>query len=163
MKPVNDYITTVYPLLEDILYSITLYKTISGRIKQDASYDPYEREFWVDIMNNSIQMAIINWCKVFGSENQNPFHYSNHFEFVLEGIEQSKAKMVKFRNKYIAHKTEVEVSVPYLNEALAVIFAFDKILREEYDLHSYPTMKETLESNQLRIEDILMRYGLSEI
>lgn len=163
MEPLNAYVKTVYPFLENVIYSITVYEVVSSRIHQDKTFDPYEREFWVNIINNSIQMAIVDWCKVFGSERDNPFHYKNNLDFVLDGIDPISEKMVRFRNKFIAHKTKVKVPVPILNEALDAIFAFDEKFREEFDFDGYPTLKGSHESNQIRVEDMLENYGINEI
>ena len=59
MKPLNEYVKTVYPFLGSVIYSITVYEIISSRIHQDKIYDPEQRTFWVNIINNSIQMAIV--------------------------------------------------------------------------------------------------------
>ncbi len=163
MKPFSDFVATVYPFLENVLYSIALYKTISDRIYQDVFIDVCQRELWVNVINNSIQMAVIDWCKVFGSDYENPFHYSRNCDFQIEGIDSVKEKMTRFRNKYIAHKTTVDVPVPSLNEATNVIFAFDKEIRKKSDLDGYPTFQETYESCQIRIEDLLDRYHIGEI
>ena len=163
MKPLNDYVKTVCSFLESVIYSITVYEAISSKIHQDKIYDPEQRAFWINIINNSIQMAIVDWCKVFGSERDNPFHYKKNFDFILDGIDPISEKMIRFRNKFIAHKTEVKVPVPILNEALDVIYAFDEKLREEFDFNGYPTLKGTHESDQIRVEDMLEKYGISEI
>jgi len=99
----------VYPFLENVIYSITVYEVVTSHIHQNKIFDPYEREFWVNIINNSIQMAIVDWCKVFGSENDDSIHYLTHCDFTLDGIDSTKQKMVRFRNKFIAHKAKVKV------------------------------------------------------
>lgn len=163
MRPINDYVATVIPFLENIIYSIALYRAIGKKIQQDKVFEVYQREFWVRIMNNSVQMAIVDWCKVFGSTWRNKFHYSVNLDFELDGIETTKDQMVRFRNKYAAHREKVRVPVPVLEDALSAVYAFDDMLREEYDLKDYPTLRQAYDSYEIRIEDQLTKYEVYEI
>lgn len=162
-KPITDYISTVYPFLQHILYNIAVYRTISVRIQpsDDALIEnPDQRDFWINTSNNAIQMAIIDWCKVFGSERDNPFHCGKHEDFTVD--EQVCAAMTRFRNKYIAHKTDVEVPVPVLDGAIEVMDEFDKMIWEKYDLDGYQNLEGWYESYKIQIEDLMEKYGIKE-
>lgn len=105
-------------------------------------------------------MAIIDWCKVFGSERDNPFHCGKHENFTVD--EQVSSAMTRFRNKYIAHKTDVEVPVPVLNGAIEVMYEFDKRIREQYSLDGYQDLKGWFETYKIQIEDLMEKYGIKE-
>jgi len=154
-KPITDYISTVYPFLQQILYNIAVYRTIRTRFPlNDALIEnPEQRDFWISTSNNAIQIAIIDWCKVFGSERDNPFHCGKHEDFTVD--EQVCAAMTRFRNKYIAHKTEVEVPVPVLDGSIEVMFEFDKKIREKYDLDGYQNLEGWYEGYKIQIEDMM--------
>ena len=161
-EPISDYIKEVYPVLERILYNIAAYKTIQSFISKDDSLieNPYEQEFWVEMLNNAIQMAIIDWCKIFGSERDNPYHYKKHLENEINGIGQIKEPMILFRNKFAVHWTNKKVPVPYLDGARELIYAFDQVIRGKYDLDGYPELQNIYECYQLRVEDVCEGYGL---
>lgn len=163
-KPITDYVSTVIPFLENILYSIALCRVINSRFaNENSGYDPFQREFWTHIYNNSIQMVIIDWCKVFGSPNNNPFHYSMKADVELDDYEETKSRMVRFRNKFIAHKTEVGVPVPFLQEAEKVMYNFDEKIREVYELDGLPSLKDRYNCYQSDIKQIMEQYKITEI
>ena len=159
--PITDYISEVYPILKHILYNITAYRTIISRIQvpnDTIIENPYRQEFFVNMLNNAIQIAIIDWCKIFGSEHNNQFHCRNHFDFTVD--EQIRSSMIRFRNKFIAHKTDVEIPVPILEGAIEVMFGFDRKIRKEFDLDGYPKLKDWRETYEIRVEDLLEELEL---
>ena len=162
-QPITEYISTVYPILQQILYNIAVYWTVTSRFSpsDDALIEnPEQRGFWINTSNNAIQMAIIDWCKVFGSERDNPFHCGKHEDFTVD--EQVSTAMVRFRNKFIAHKTETAVPVPMLDGVIEVMFDFDKKIREEYDLEGYQNLEGWYETYEIRVEDLMEQYGIKE-
>lgn len=162
-QPITNYIATVYPLFEQILYNIATYRTILKHFNSEWNYciieNPNQHEFWTYILNNAIQMAILDWCKVFGSKT-NSFHYTKHLAQTIESADEIETSMTRFRNKYIAHKTETKVPVPVLDKAMDAIYEFDDKAREEYDLDDYPILQVRYDSYQLCIEDLLEQYGI---
>ena len=158
-RSITPYISEVYPILEHILYNIAVYRTISSfypvNDTQALIEDPYKRDFWINTSNNAIQMAIIDWCKVFGSKYNNDLHYSNHLNIEIEDLEQIKDSMTRFRNKYIAHKDNEPVPVPVLDGAIQVMFELDEKIRELYDLDGYPGLKDCLETYMIRVQDLM--------
>ena len=156
---ITPYISEVYPILEHILYNIAVYRTISSFYPVNDTpaliEDPYKRDFWINTSNNAIQMAIIDWCKVFGSKYNNDLHYSNHLNIEIEDLEQIKDSMTRFRNKYIAHKDNEPVPVPMLDGAMQAMFEFDEKVRELYDLNGYPGLKDCFENYMIRVQDLM--------
>lgn len=161
--PINDYISTIYPSLEHIHYNIAVYRTISSFYAVNDTpaiiEDPYKRDFWINTSNNAIQMAIIDWCKVFGSEKDNPYHSHKHLDFTVD--DQIRTPMIRFRNKYIAHKDNEPVPVPMLDGAMQAMFELDEKIRELYDLDGYPGLKDCFETYMIRIQN-LMEAGEQE-
>ena len=154
---ITPYISEVYPILEHILYNIAVYRTLSSLNPVNDTpiiiEDPYRRDFWINTSNNAIQMAIIDWCKVFGSEKDNPYHTRKHLNITVD--DQIRRPMIRFRNKYIAHKDNEPVSVPVLDGAIQAMFEFDEKIRELYDLNGYPGLKDCLETYMIRVQDLM--------
>ena len=157
--PITNYISTIYPILEHILYNIAVYRTLSSLYPVNDTpaiiEDPYRRDFWINTSNNAIQMAIIDWCKVFGSKYNNDLHYSNHLNIEIVDLEQVKESITRFRNKYIAHKDNEAVPVPVLDGAMQAMFELDEKIRELYDLDGYPGLKDCLETYLIRVQDLM--------
>ena len=74
--------------------------------------------------------------------------------------EQVYTAMVRFRNKFIAHKMNVDVPVPMLDGTIEVMFDFDRKIREQYDLKGYQNLEGWYESYTIRIEDLMDKYGI---
>ena len=90
----------------------------------------------------------------------NSFHYTKHLNQTIENAEEITDSMTRFRNKYIAHKTETKVPVPVLDKAMDAIYEFDEKAREEYDIDDYPILLVRYDSYRLRVEDLLEQYSL---
>ena len=157
--PITLYISEVYPILEHILYNIAVYRTLSQLYPVNEIpaiiENPYKRDFWINTSNNAIHMAIIDWCKVFGSKYNNDLHYRNHLNIEIEDLEQVKDSMTRFRNKYIAHKDNESVPVPVLDGAMQAMFEFDEKVRDLYDLDGYVGLKDCFETYMIRIQDLM--------
>lgn len=166
-QPITDYIAAVYPLLEQVLYNIAVYRTILKDFNSDRDCGIIENsnqhEFWTCMLNNAIQMAVIDWCKVFGSAYNNPFHYSKHLMQTIENADEITASMIRFRNKYIAHKTETKVPATVLDKAMDAIYEFDQKARGEYNLDDYPILQVRYDSFRLQIEGLLEEYGINKL
>ena len=66
--------------------------------------------------------------------------------------------MIRFRNKYIAHKDNEFVPVPMFDGTMQVMFEFDEKIREQYALDGYASLKEWFETYMSRVRD-LMEFG----
>ncbi len=161
-------ITLVYRILEDVLYSLTLYNELKCYFERErSSSNPCEDEFWARIANNSLQMGVLQWAKVFGAD-KNAIHYTNWIDqsdMVLrlrkKGInaEQVYNAMKDFRNRYVAHSDPESAAVPYIDGALQTVYSFDEALHDKYDLlglqDGFNDLKSTYEAFRIRIQDIL--------
>ena len=171
-KNLTDVLDQTYNLLDKILYSYELYKGLARYFeKTDKSvFDPYEVEFWSHISDNCIQMAAVQWYKVFGPYYHNE---STHFTNLIseeelkcrlmeKGIDFSQVShdMKTFRNKYVAHKDKKAFAVPYFFVPLRILHEFDSIVREKYEevkKREYIPLVGLHEAYRLRIEDCLVK------
>ena len=162
----DETIGRVYGIMDEILYSIALYRAIRPWDRDDSCYDPFLREFWIRISNNAIQMAIINWCKIFGKEHNNRTHYS-HFvtperftdKLDKQVYEELWDGMLNVRDKFAAHEDDIKdrKKIPDLNQAMEVMEAFRETTQEEYDIPELPPIKTMYEAYQIRIQDQLQK------
>lgn len=160
----DDNIGRAFGIIDEILYSFALNREIRPSERDEIIYDPYLRRFWLSISNNAVLLAIINWCKLFGSERNNDMYFS-HFvskERVFNRIGETSflqlsKKMRNIRDKFAAHedrKSEIE-RIPEFKEAINVMEVFKEAVQEEYDIPVLPPVKEKYESFQLQIRDCL--------
>jgi len=113
--------------------------------------DEFEQNWWILIYNNFFDIAILEWCKVFGTDSE-PTHWKNlitdHDVFrqgLLSALGTDQASynaywetVTSYRNKLLAHRTR-EPSVknyPTLDFALKSSFYYYSILIQM--LRSYP-------------------------
>lgn len=164
----EDTIGTVYPILQRVVYNIMLNRILVPKIKERGVFDPYEIEFWTHISNNAIQMAALDWCKVFGSENNEIYYekYINKECFLkrLKNMDYQKVRddIRKFRNKYVAHCGLYDIPIPVFDDAIRIISAFQEEMEAEYDLHglSLGSIEGLCEAYQIRIEDYLEQHNI---
>lgn len=109
-----------------------------------------EEWFLVKTLNTHLKMSVIDWCKIFGTD-ENKLHWKKAVitnlekfknEFRLKIYEATKLsskewddyhrEMIDFRNKYVAHYVEgYDEPVPKMDNALTVAFAYDEWLWKE--------------------------------
>ena len=168
----DDKASEVYFILDQSSYCIALYRALSDKIKPGIEFDPVAQRFWINHLNNSIMMAAVNWCKVFGSANNNKTHYTvlGDCDLFLEelkkkgiDIESYSKSMREFRDKHIAHNDNYKSPVPDFNIAFEIIVLYDDLvlvntclyepagltrLRDSYENYC-ETIKEYLEEIDL--------------
>ena len=167
----TDVLDQVYDLLEKTLYSYELYKGLARYFNRidESFFDPYELEFWSHISDNCIQMAAVQWYKIFGPyHNNESTHYTNlvseeelRCRLADKDIDFSQASydMKTFRNKYVAHKDKEAFAVPFFSVPLRILHEFDSIVREKYEevkKQEYTPLLGRHEAYRLRIEDCLV-------
>ena len=161
-RTITDCIKTIYPVLEQILYDIATYRVIRAHMKTSESIieDRDQNEFWITISNNAVKLAILDWCKIFGTTiKKNPIHYKRIEGLTLNNYEEIKTDMVRYRNKYVAHTERVSVPLPFLKQAEDVIIDFDRKVRIIYDLEGYPGLELASEGYIIRIEDLIVPWN----
>lgn len=152
----------VYGIIDDILYSIALYREVGTPERNENVFDPIVRRFWITISDNAIQMAVIHWCKVFGTKNNNITYYSHfvnqdHFKAKLKGIsfDNISEQMRYFRDKYAGHEDNASRPIPYFESAIIVMEVFNEIVQEEYDIPYLFNIRSRLEAYKMQIQDCL--------
>jgi hypothetical protein len=109
--------------------------------------------FWVYTSNSHLMMSVIDWCKIFGTDDNethwkkstigNSRKFQNEFRskiYKATGLNskewQGYHRMLRnFRNKYVAHAVlDHDAPVPKMDHALTIALIYDKWLREELNI-----------------------------
>lgn len=135
-----------YPLVKKFVYHMIYYRSLSKAYSDCGNVS----EFWAQTVDAHILQAVINWCKVFGSEGCNATHWKklnvvekdNLKNSFFTGLEQYCGmshddltlywkEITGFRNKYAAH-TEIgyKAPVPSFDNALNIAFFYDRWIRK---------------------------------
>ena len=114
-------------------------------------------------------MAAVQWCKVFGSEN-NEIRYDklvdeSRFQNLLGNVpfQQASDEMRKFRNRYVAHNANFNDPVPVFDNALKIVKAFDNAVREEYDADGITALINAYEAYLVQVTDYLNELGIKNV
>lgn len=105
---------------------------------------------WTASIDGLLKVAVMDWCKVFGSDGCNQTHWKKLNEEDAEALQQSFRSFLfestgltsaswkkyhlnfcKFRNKYVAHTEIVKTppAPPVFDRALDVAYAYDEWVR----------------------------------
>ena len=122
----------IYGILSNFFFDLESYRAINEYLMTLSPSDP-SKPLWIILSNNSLMMATVEWCKVFGSARNNTTHYTKCIE-ILEGIEETVNDMKEFRDKYISHNDHYNKPVPIMEKAVTVVKTFDKAMIEKYGL-----------------------------
>lgn len=168
-------IENIYRILETMLYNYAAYKAIRNHSAKEYGvlFRPDIRLFWAIVSNNCLQMSAVDWCKVFGSKNNNKTHFSH---FIDPDIFESKLsresvdlvtcskEMKSFRDKYISHSDNYDSPVPYFDSSLKVVFIFDAAVKERYREQTdvFPNLRETYLNYMEILEDYIREIKLNE-
>ena len=115
--------------------------------------DEFEQNYWISIYNNFLDIAVLEWSKVFGSKS-NATHWSNHIdneeEFrsgLLEHLNLSKTEwedywnnIKNYRDSVVAHHAHNPniTNYPEFNNALSsCYFYYQKLIIELRLLNVY--------------------------
>ena len=122
----------IYSRLLDFVESMAVYRALySARIHERTDIDEEIKKLWTNISDNCLQMAVVNWCKVFSSNRKNnKTHYSylcnstNDFRNAVSKAEidfdQYVRSMKSFRDNYISHDDLEYEEIPFLDNALTI-------------------------------------------
>jgi len=103
-----------------------------------------EREFWRRLNGNCLDIAVVEWCKLFG-ESKGKHYWRNIIQdqvafkadlFTIAGGESRFREYVTevrtYRDKFVAHlDDELVAHVPYMADALEVSRLYYKYVAEE--------------------------------
>lgn len=175
-KASKNLVRQTYQILSDALYSMEIYRNIFYFFERKRNLSlPDEDEFWAHIANDCIQMGVIQWTKVFGSDHNNRTHYTNWIsqEMMVQRLSEKQidaktvlVEMTDFRNHYVAHRDTVrgeDNRVPYLDGAMRTIYEFDKAMIEkpgmEWISEELGNLEDWHEAFRLRIKDYLEHFS----
>jgi hypothetical protein len=121
--------------------------------------DNFNQNYWIQIYNNFFDVAVLEWCKVFGTDSE-PTHWKtivqDHKAFrngLLSSIglnEQGWSDFWKsvnsYRNNIIAHFRRIpSLSNPSLDVIIKSTFYYYEWLQQELDKHGIKQEPEDLE------------------
>ena len=121
--------------------------------------DDFNQNYWILISNNFFDVAILEWCKVFGT-NSEPTHWktivNNHQLFRNDllssiGLDEKEwnnfwQSVNSYRNNIIAHFRRIPgLSYPSLGVIIDSSFYYYKWLKQELDKHGIIQKPEDLE------------------
>lgn len=125
---------TIYNILSNFFFDLETYWIIQEHYRAQELSDP-TRPIWILLSNNCLQMAVVEWCKVFGSPQNNKTHYTKCID-PLEGIENTVKEMKEFRDKYISHYDSYDKPVPFLYKAIEIVDMFDDCMLDKYETNN---------------------------
>lgn len=125
-------------LMYDFIYSLVIHRAIHVRGKNTYNLHNVHERFWNTISDNCIQQCVVDWCKVFGSNNDKT-HYTKIHSVFIDDFERAVAaekinlseyskSMRNFRDKFIAHRDAYEqrTPIPCLDQALIICDLFER-------------------------------------
>jgi len=167
MEYCEEVLKKQYPILKDFIYHYISYKELLSVIEQLKG-----DEFWIRTTDAHIKTAIMSWCMVFGSDN-NETHWKklliSDYEIKCKdfrtciltecnldskGWESYWRELIDFRNDFIAHrKLEFDQPTPFLDISFRVAVLFDLWVRKniEPDYLNFPTLEEQSEKYKTSI------------
>lgn len=113
---------------------------------RDGQYSGPKSTFWITINNNSLDTAVLEWCKMFGDKNEhqywgkvvsNPANFESAlYKFVGMSKEEFATQIAvvrKYRDKFLAHlDSDRRMVPPRLDEMwVAALFYFREVLKNE--------------------------------
>ncbi len=121
----------IYEILSNFFFDLESYRALLLHIESLEINDP-SRPLWILLSNNCLMMATVEWCKIFGSENNNKTHYSKCIDQLGE-IEETSNEMREFRDKYISHYDFYNKSIPFMDKAVKIVERFDQAMLAKYE------------------------------
>ena len=144
----NKVFCNQWPIVLKFVQSYTYYKVLYQHCKDNK----LESAFWAKAIDSLLEMAAIEWCKIFGSHgNSNQLHWKkttddlsdddiqafqqmiyDHTDFSKSEWEEYNLQMRTFRDQYVAHLdvSESLPTPPFFIHALQVAYAYDKWIRD---------------------------------
>lgn len=167
-------IATQFELIVEFLRSFTYYKTIhkSLPLKQLKT----DEQFWVHSINSFLNYAIIDWCKIFGT-NSNEVHWKKatnidclnfrqaikdeilkNTNFSFDEWKIYHNEMRNFRNTYSAHRhLSISSPVPFLDKAHKVALVYFDFMHRELPLIWQQDSKELKIEIEKEVEAVLSK------
>jgi hypothetical protein len=124
------------------------------RASSDAQEAWTGEQFWTTAHDNFLDIAVLEWCKVFADEKRGKHHWgkvvNNADVFMLGLLAHLKLTeplfleyiqgMRAYRDKFIAHLDEEnQMNIPNLSAAIkSSQYLYRWLLEEEDDCHAYP-------------------------
>ncbi len=168
MKKTNRELYKLYYCMRESVEQNLVYTATVAWCLETIELDT--NRYLVTVADACIQMYVINWCKIFGAERNNPIHWKK-YGVVEEGFFQKLQKdcgitkgdfdccrkaMMDFRNKYVAHTDDFDGVVPFLRITLDALVTLDAVLIDLND-ELFGMLKDYIESSSDTCDEIIKR------
>ena len=114
-------------------------------LKHYALYEFYhdkeeKNEHEILTSNAHLQMAFIQWCKIFGSDSEETHRKKLEFQsddfwddapISKSDFQQEWEEITNFRNEYVAHYDTFNSPIPSLKNAREIVFHWDRWVRQK--------------------------------
>ena len=139
-------IRRTFQLANHCISNIAAYKANWRKNAMNESELVVNRSFWKRANGNFLDIAVLEWCKVF-SERNGEHHWSRIFklrqdwmrEFLQHmGMSQKEfhaelQRVLKYRNKYVAHLEPIPMKYPSVDFLLqSISYLYEKIRLETF-------------------------------
>lgn len=147
MEANTDYVR--YEILQKFIYHLAYYKALHLEYTKETNLST----FWTMTIDAHLMQATLYWCKVFGKDKNNDFHWKNIIseaeqkDFLLfidkHGITKEIwheiwHSMQTFRDKYVAHRDKkFSTSVPHFDIPLKIVYYYQRWSYEHENMDSY--------------------------
>ena len=117
-----------FQLATTCICNIAAYKANWKKDQNNESHLVIHRDFWRRANGNFLDIAVLEWCKVF-SERTGEHHWSRifktkqdwmaslfyHMNMTQKNFNNELVKVVKYRNKYVAHLEPIPMKYPSMD------------------------------------------------
>jgi hypothetical protein len=134
-------IRRTFQVTNNCISNIAAYKANWRKNAMNESKLVVERDFWNRANGNFLDIAVLEWCKVF-SERNGEHHWSRifktkqdwmsefcqHMNMSQKEFHAELQRVVKYRNKYVAHLEPIPMKYPSMNFLLkSISYLYEKI------------------------------------
>jgi hypothetical protein len=136
-------------VVDQVFRLVYVARNVAGYRSLEPFKDEVNQNYWILISNNFFDIAVLEWCKVFGSKGE-ATHWSSHVKDpdafragLLARLSMSEAdwviyweKIKSYRDQFVAHHDPklANSAYPDLTPALSACFFYYEILIRELHL-----------------------------
>ena len=168
MKKTNRELYKLYYCMRESVEQNLVYAATVTWCQKTIELDT--KRYLVTVADACIQMYVINWCKIFGAERNNPIHWKKYgiaeedfFQKLQKDCGITKVDfdccreaMMDFRNKYVAHTGDFDGVVPFLRISKDALVILDAMLIDSDD-ELFGMLKDYIEPSADNYNEISKR------
>jgi hypothetical protein len=165
----EEYMTDeIARIVDQVFRLVYIVRNVAYYRSLDPFKDDLEQNYWIHIFNNFLDIAVLEWCKVFGSKND-ATHWSNHVDDVeifrsgmiaKLGVSEEEwsgywESIKNYRDTVVAHheRSSKASYYPDMHHALTACFYYYEILIKKLRalrIEDYPNNLQEYFENSLK-------------